>query len=400
MSHALSESTTEALQQVDLPALCDHLGVPTVRSGARYYAKCWAGGHADSHPSVQLHNSDTSRLGKAFFFCHSCRNRGDSLDLIQQVAHVDREESERQLLQFCQTTPLPAPRVHRPAAPTADACSNKLQSSMVASFIETMCVITGHGGGDQAHAYLRDRGVGAEVIERSGPFFVADRPHLQEGLRRLVAEHGPKPLIAAGIVKHDPERQRLKLAWWDSTIFGVSRRRDGLPMFVWGRRLRPQDSDIESVKRIRYVNQCVAGGSHLVPFGLRAIREAIDRQVPLRFVEGPITALASESLPDGLAAPSVAMLSRVGWGGKAGVPDQYHRLFSTLVPELQQIPSVHLVYDQDQDERKLADGKQLAENAASWLRNQGCKAEALTLSDYGLPDKDFADASKRLTTLT
>jgi hypothetical protein len=84
-------------------------------------------------------------------------------------------------------------------------------------------------------------------------------------------------------------------------------------MICWARRLHPERSNTPEIRKIRYVNQSVAHGAHWDPFNLGAIRRAVDGGLPRHIVEGPVTALGSESLRDGNATPTIAMLARVGF---------------------------------------------------------------------------------------
>lgn len=392
MTAVLAESDRYAIEHVDLVSLLGHFNVPVRKEGARYKANCWQPEHEDGNPSVII-NTMGSR-GKPTFYCMACKATGDGVDIAEQLGRLSKEEAREFLRRFVGNEQIQGPGFTAVRnVPVTPELPSAVQAQAVREFLGLVDTVVKRQGTEQALTYLEERGISREVAAAAGPLFTVNRTVIRQLTEALARSPAAERFLQAGLLKRDPDTGRIKGVWWDDVMMGVSCRRDGTPMFCWARRLYPERSTIEHLKKTRYVNQIVQNGARWVPYNLGAIRRAIAEGRPLRIVEGPITALGSESLRDGNAAPTIGMLSRVGFDKH--ITTRLEHFFDAVMDDLRKVPVVQFVYDQDAKPATLAEGKHLAGNLASWARERGVRAEFCTLDAWGYPDKDFADVAKR-----
>jgi len=413
----LKSRAQAALERVDLPSLMSHLGIPLEWRGNRPWALCWV--HADKNPSLALSPPEANRKGHWTYYCHGCKNnRGDAINVARTKQQLTFAEAVDYLEQFIGASPSNSTTRPVPAA-TWQEMPTVEQHRAAEAFIELLDAAVPQAR-SQAIAYLTGRGARREVIDQVGGAWLVTKDQWRSVSPQLRSHPLRDLLLRAGLARIDPWKH-VSAAWFDDTCVGVSRDRDGRPLFFWGRSTNPQ-----TAPERRYRNQSVSGGSHSLPYGLDALAAAAETHGTVRLVEGPITALGARSLGDGQAAPTIAVLRRLGWHTPPTAPDQL-ALWQSLLPDLRACRMVEICPDNDQAKMdastgspdakasaKMAEGLLLAENLAHWMRQDGVNAVVRLLAPlapplsswiplpgvpyfmpFGYPEKDFADVARR-----
>jgi hypothetical protein len=400
---SLSPHVTELLDRVDLPSLLIANNVAICWRGTHAWASCWM--HPDQHPSVQLNDPVRSTRGRWTYFCFGCQeSRGDALNAVKTLRGLSTAQAIDYLERFVGAAPdglarqrvVPSPPSLPPLLARADQVA--AASAWIALIESAVPQAVEH-----ARSYLSARGASDEAIAAVGGGWLiasADWRRINDGLARHPAR---ELFLQAGMAVMNRHGHPRAL-WFDDVVLCASRSQVQQPLYFWGRRLK----SAAVLPGMRYCNQKV-GGVRRVPFGLDAVASAAQGAGCLRVVEGPITALGSRSLGDGNAAPTMALLHRIGWGR---FPDPGQQaLWMSLSDDLRRCRTVEICPDNDHKPQTLDQGVALGVACASWLRLQGVRASlrlfqpyhgpvsiptGLEGSPFGYRDKDFAEVAVRL----
>lgn len=356
--------TAAVVRDADLPAILAGDGYTV---SARGMTQCPF--HADgAERTPSMHVWYSSERDRYVYFCHACRERGDTLAYLREKHGLSFESAIEHLRRTQQILPMAKSSV-RPATPVA-RMSMLDQTDAIASFVEILDRVAPQAR-QRGADYVRGRGIDAHQLKRH-PAWRLDRDDLAR-IGKVLAEHPEVDrMITAGVAKRDDRGTRP--IWWDDVCLGVSRLRSGAPFQFWGRRLN--HLAIPHLAHIKYMNQLERHGARSIPFGLDAIADARTRGVPLRVVEGQYTALGSRSLRDGQATPTMALTHRLGWSKDAGgIEADRSPLWSALLDEFRTVRAgVEICPDNDPDGMKVAEGFFLANNLVSWLRRHAVPA--------------------------
>lgn len=399
MTATLSHTAHEIVNRIDLPRfLIDHQ-VPVVMKGSRPWATCWV--HQDNNPSVQLNDPSRSTKGRWTVFCHGCNDcRGDALDVARQLRGLSTPDAVSYLEKYLGhqgSSPGPNPgMVSRQQAPGISR-DDQVKAGLAWESLIDRLIPTAKG---DAEAYLMQRGASKQAIAEVGGGQLVRRQDWFRVNHHLAQSSDLELLRHANFVVTGRNDQ-LRSAWFDDVVLCASRTRTGDPSYFWGRRLDPS----RFAPDMKYQNQRGENCVRHMPFGLDAVMRAARTKSVVRAVEGPITALGSRSLQDGQAAPTFAVLHRLGWVRPD--PRQENEWFMIL-DHLRECSMVEICPDNDEKASKLDQGVMLGANLVSWLRCQGVKSQLRLFRPYegtvdreilgdplGYVEKDFADVSRR-----
>ncbi len=403
MATSLSPHVTDLLDRVDLPSLLIANNVAIVWRGSHAWASCWL--HPDRHPSVQLNDPVRSTKGRWTYYCFGCQEaRGDALNAVKTLRGLSTAQAIEYLERFLGAAPdalarqrvVPAPPAAPPLLTRAD------QQAAAEAWIALIASIAPQAG-EEARAYLCSRGASLAAIAAVGGGWLVASADWRRISSALVLHPARELFLQAGLAVINRQGQPRAL-WFDDVVLSACRSPAQQPLYLWGRRLKAA----AILPGMRYCNQ-KAGGVRSVPYGLDAVAAAARDGGCLRVVEGPITALGSRSLEDGNAAPTLALLHRIGWGR---FPDPGQQaLWMSLSDDLRRCRMVEICPDNDPKPQTLDQGVALGVACASWLRLQGVRATLRLFQPYhgpvaipvqllGVPfgyrDKDFADVAIRL----
>ncbi len=403
MATSLSPHVAELLDRVDLPSLLIANNVAICWRGAHAWACCWM--HPDRHPSVQLNDPVRSSKGRWTYYCFGCQqSRGDALNAVKTLRGVSTAQAIAYLERFLGAAPDASPRQRAVAEPPAPPplLARADQQAAASAWIALIDSIAPRAG-DEARSYLCARGASLEAIAAVGGGWLVSGADWRRISIALVRHPARDLLLQAGLAVMNRQDQPRAL-WFDDVVLCACRSTAQQPLYFWGRRLK----SAAILPGMRYFNQKV-GGVRSVPFGLDAVASAARSGGCLRVVEGPITALGSRSLGDGNAAPTMALLHRIGWGR---FPDPGQQaLWTSLCDDLRRCRTVEICPDNDLKPQTLDQGVALGVACASWLRLQGVRATlrlfqpyhgpvavppVLAGAPFGYRDKDLADVAVRL----
>jgi hypothetical protein len=400
---SLSPHVTDLLDRVDLPSLLMANNVAILWRGSHAWASCWM--HVDHNPSVQINDPVRSTKGRWTYYCYGCQEaRGDALNAVKTLRGISTAQAIDYLERFVGAAPEARARERvMPATPVVPPLLARADQQAAASAWIALIESAVPQAAEQARTYLSSRGAGNEAIAAVGGGWLvssADWRRIGEAL-----EHHPlrELFLQAGLAVIS-RHGHARALWFDDVVLCASRSQNQSALYFWGRRLK----SAAILPGMRYCNQKV-GGARSVPFGLDAVATAAQDAGCLRVVEGPITALGSRSLRDGNAAPTMALLHRIGWGR---FPDPGQQtLWMSLSDDLRRCRTVEICPDNDLKPQTLDQGVALGVACASWLRLQGVRASlrmfqpyhgpvaipaGLEGSPFGYRDKDFADVAVRL----
>jgi len=361
------------LRRVDLARLISDYR-PVSKSGPHLFAPCWL------HDGPSDHTVSIQRVDRnpGVFVCRTCQRVGNAITFLETGAHMTHDQAVAELTRRVDNESLRAVEQVRPEALDPD-----VQARIVGQFLSLAIELAPHAAMCGA-AYLRARGFAPDVVASHGPFLRLSAPDLARIGSAVPAGPDAESWVRAGLLHRFPDGT-TKLVWWDDVTLGVSRRRDGVPMFLWARR-HAQGPAV----RTSYLFQGQSGGATWAPYNLPALRHAVHQHAPLRVVQTPLAALASVSLGGGKAAPAIALLTRIGWDTAPAAA--MRGFWEAIIPDLRRLPAVELVLDRRDDALAADRAHRQAENAAVWLRGRGVAAAVVPLASYGIAGHAMSDA--------
>lgn len=399
MTATLSNNAHEIVNRIDLPRFLSDHQVPVVMKGSRPWASCWV--HQDSNPSVQLNDPSRSTKGRWTVYCHGCNDcRGDALDVARQLKGLSTQDAITYLEKYLGhqgSAPVSSSPLGVHQAIPKPGISREDQVRAAEAWGALIDRLVPHAGAD-AEAYLVSRGASKESIAEVGGGRLVRRLDWFR-INHHLAKSPDLALLREAHFVVEGSNGQLRSTWFDDVVLCASRMRSGEPSYIWGRRLDPS----RFAPDMKYQNQRGENGVRHMAFGLDAVVRAAATKSVVRAVEGPITALGSRSLRDGQAAPTFAVLHRLGWIR----PDQrQENEWCMILDYLRQCSMVEICPDNDEKQKKLDQGVVLGANLVTWLRCQGVKSELRLFQPYagevdrsllgrplGYPQKDFSDVS-------
>ena len=184
------------IKQEDIEAVRERIDI--VKLVSQYLTLKKAGGdnmtglcpfHQEKTPSFSV------SPGKQVFFCHGCGKGGDAIGFLRELEHLGFAEAVERLAQQAGVTlryegDSPAERraaARRIALIKANEEAARLFASMLAEGREA----------EEARAYVADRGISAESVERFGIGYAPGYPDFL--LKRMTREFSPEILLEAGL---------------------------------------------------------------------------------------------------------------------------------------------------------------------------------------------------------
>jgi DNA primase len=218
--------------------------------------------------------------GKQVFFCHGCGKGGDAIGFLRELEHLGFAEAVERLAQQAGVTlryegDSPAERraaARRIALIKANEEAARLFASMLAEGREA----------EEARAYVADRGISAESVERFGIGYAPGYPDFL--LKRMTREFSPEILLEAGLATRGDDGSAIRDRFRGRVTFPIHDLQGRGIGF--GARILPTDP--RAGEQAKYLNTAETPiyKKNEVLFNLAGARAAIARSGEVYVVEG------------------------------------------------------------------------------------------------------------------
>ena len=218
--------------------------------------------------------------GKQVFFCHGCGKGGDAIGFLRELEHLGFAEAVERLAQQAGVTlryegDSPAERraaARRIALIKANEEAARLYAAMLAEGREA----------EEARAYVADRGISAESLQRFGIGYAPGYPDFL--LKRMTREFSPEILLEAGLATRGDDGSAIRDRFRGRVTFPIHDLQGRGIGF--GARILPTDP--RAGEHAKYLNTAETPiyKKNEVLFNLAGARAAIARSGEVYVVEG------------------------------------------------------------------------------------------------------------------
>jgi DNA primase len=218
--------------------------------------------------------------GKQLFFCHGCGKGGDAIGFLRELEHLGFTEAVERLAQQAGVTlryegDSPAERraaARRIALIKANEEAARLYAEILAEGREA----------EEARAYVSDRGISTESVERFGIGFAPGYPDFL--LKRMTREFSPEILLEAGLATRGDDGSAVRDRFRGRVMFPIHDLQGRGIGF--GARILPTDP--RAGEQAKYLNTAETPiyKKNEVLFNLAGARAAIARSGEVYVVEG------------------------------------------------------------------------------------------------------------------